>query len=68
MDAEFTEICLPRSLLEWVSKTEQINLNHVCTIITKFSPMQCTLANGHYVLRTMLPYGFVPCTIGPTTA
>ena len=30
----FTERCLPRSLLEWVSKTEQINLNNVCTIIT----------------------------------
>jgi len=23
-----------RSLLEWVSKTEQINLNNICTIIT----------------------------------
>ena len=34
MDAEFTEICLPRNLLEWVSKIEQINLNNVCTRIT----------------------------------
>jgi len=34
MDAEFTERCLPRSLLEWVCKTEQINLNNVFIIIT----------------------------------
>ena len=34
MDAEFTKRCLLRSLLEWVSKNEQINLNNVCTIIT----------------------------------
>ena len=34
MDVEFTKRCLPTSLFEWVSKTEQINLNNVCTIIT----------------------------------
>lgn len=26
MDVEFTKRCLPRNLLEWVSKTKQINL------------------------------------------
>ena len=30
----FTERCLPRSLIEWGSKIEQINLNNICTIIT----------------------------------
>ena len=33
-DAEFTKRCVPRSLLEWVRKIEQINFNHVCFIIT----------------------------------